>query len=107
MWKYLPFALKNSLRNRRRTALTMLSVSISLFLLGTLVAIYFAFYHRGVAPEQALRLATIQRVSLAFPLPQFYATRIEQVPGVKAVCKMSWYGGMYIDRRPEHNFARF
>ena len=107
MWKYLPFALKNSLRNRRRTALTMLSVSISLFLLGTLVAIYFAFYHRDVAPEQALRLATIHRVSLVFPLPEFYVGRIAQVPGVKAVCKMSWYGGVYIDRRPEHNFARF
>ncbi len=107
MWKYLPFALKNSLRNRRRTALTMLSVSISLFLLGTLVAIYFAFYHRDVAPEQALRLATIHRVSLVFPLPEFYVARIAQVPGVKAVCKMSWYGGVYIDRRPEHNFARF
>ena len=107
MWKYLPFALKNSLRNRRRTALTMLSVSISLFLLGTLVAIYFAFYHRDVAPEQALRLATIHRVSLVFPLPEFYAARIAQVSGVKAVCKMSWYGGVYIDRRAEHNFARF
>jgi putative ABC transport system permease protein len=63
MFKYLSFALKNSLRNRRRTILTVLSVSLSLFLLGTLVAIYFAFYHRDGAPEQALRVATIHRAA--------------------------------------------
>ncbi len=107
MWKYLPFTFKNSLRNRRRTLLTTLSVTVSLFLLGTLIAIYFAFYHREGPPEQALRTATRHRVSLTFPLPEYYAARIAQTPGVKLVCRASWYGGIYIDRRPEHNFARF
>ena len=107
MWKFLPFALKNALRNRRRTLLTVLSVSVSLFLLGTLIAVYFAFYHRDGAPEEALRLATRHRVSLTFPLPEYYSARIRQVPGVTRVCRASWYGGVYIDRRPEHNFARF
>jgi putative ABC transport system permease protein len=107
MWKLLPFAVKNALRNRRRTILTILSVGISLFLLGILIALYFAFYHREGPPEQALRLATRHRVSLTFPLPEFYSERIRQVPGVTKVCRASWYGGVYIDRRPEHNFARF
>ena len=107
MWKFLPFALKNVWRNRRRTVLTVLSVSVSLFLLGTLIAIYFAFYHREGPPEEALRMATRHRVSLTFPLPEFYSARIRQVPGVTKVCRASWYGGVYIDRRPEHNFPRF
>ncbi len=107
MLKFIPFAFKNSVRNRRRTLLTVISVSVSLFLLGTLIAIYFAFYHREGPPEQALRAATRHRVSLTFPLPEYYAARVEQVPGVKMACRASWYGGVYIDRRPEHNFARF
>ena len=94
-------------RNRRRTVLTILSVGISLFLLGILIALYFAFYHREGPPEQALRLATRHRVSLTFPLPEFYSDRIRQIPGVTKVCRASWYGGVYLDRRPEHNFARF
>src|SRR5262249_26891386 len=107
MFKLFPFAVKNSLRNRRRTLLTVASVSVSLFLLGTLIAIYFAFYHREGPPAQAQRLATRHRVSLTFPLPEYYAARVQQLPGVKMVCRMSWYGGVYVDRRPQHNFARF
>ena len=108
MWKYIPFAFKNSMRNRRRTLLTILSVGVSLFLLGTLISLYFAFYHREGPPEQALRVATRHKVSLTFPMPEFYVQRISQLPGVKTACPLSWYGGVYIDRRrPEHNFARF
>ncbi|MBI3665071.1 MAG: ABC transporter permease, partial [Acidobacteria bacterium] len=107
MWKYLPFAFKNCLRNRRRTLLTILSVGVSLFLLGTLISLYFAFYHREGPPEQALRVATRHKVSLTFALPEFYVQRISQVPGVKVATGLSWYGGIYIDRRPVHNFARF
>jgi putative ABC transport system permease protein len=107
MWKYVPFAIKNTLRNRRRTLLTILSVGISLFLLGTLITVYFAFYHREGPPEQALRLATRHRVSLAFALPEYYADQIAKIPGVKLTTRWSWYGGIYIDRRPEHNFSRF
>ena len=107
MWKYLPFAVKNAIRNRRRTLLTVASIGVSLCLLATLVTLYFAFYHREGPPEQALRLATRHRVSLTFPLPEYYAARISQAPGVTKVCRMHWYGGVYIDRRPIHNFARF
>ena len=55
MRKYIPFAFKNSLRNKRRTILTIASISVSLFLLGMLIAIYHAFYFRAAPPEQALR----------------------------------------------------
>jgi len=107
MWKYVPFAFKNSLRNKRRTILTIASISISLFLLGMLVAVYHAFYYREAPPEQALRLVVRHRVSLTFPLPEYYEQRIRQIQGVREVCPVSWFGGIYIDRRPEHFFARF
>jgi putative ABC transport system permease protein len=107
MGKYLPFAFKNSLRNKRRTILTIASISVSLFLLGMLIAVYHAFYHRAGPPEQALRLAMRNRVSLAFPLPEHYEPKIQQIPGVKEVVSRSWFGGVYIDNRPEHFFPRF
>jgi len=107
MWKYVPFAFKNSLRNKRRTLLTIASVSVSLFLLGMLVAVYHAFYYRSAAPEEALRLVTRNRVSLAFPLPEYYEPQIKKMTGVREICPRSWFGGIYIDNRPEHFFARF
>jgi putative ABC transport system permease protein len=107
MWKYIPFAFKNSLRNRRRTLLTIASITVSLCLLGILIAVYHLFYYREGPPEQALRLVLRNRVSLAFPLPEYYEQRIRQIQGVREVCSRSWFGGIYIDSRPEHFFARF
>ena len=103
----LTLALKNALRNRRRTLLTVASISISLFLLGVLLSVYHAFYHQEAPPEQALRLITRNRVSLTFSLPEYYEQQIRRVPGVRAVGSSSWFGGIYIDNRPENFFPRF
>jgi putative ABC transport system permease protein len=105
--RHLPLILKNCWRNRRRTILTVLSISVSLCLLGVMMAIYHAFYFKESSPYQALRLITRNRVSLAFGMPQSYREKILQVPGVRDANVSQWFGGMYIDRRPEHMFARF
>ncbi len=107
MWKFVPFAFKNSLRNKRRTLLTIASISVSLFLLSMLIAIFHLFYYRQASPQEALRLVTRHRVSLTFSLPEYYRERIKKVPGVREVGRDSWFGGIYIDNRPEHFFARF
>ena len=107
MGKYIPFAFKNSLRNKRRTILTIASIGVSLFLLGMLIAVYHAFYFRQGPPQQALRLVMRNRVSLTFPLPEYYEAKIRQLAGVKEVVSRSWFGGIYIDNRPEHFFPRF
>ncbi|MFN8005948.1 MAG: FtsX-like permease family protein [Terriglobia bacterium] len=107
MRKYIPFAFKNSLRNKRRTILTILSISVSLFLLGMLFALYHAFYYRSGPPEQALRIVTRNRVSLTFSLPEYYGEKIRQLSGVKYLTTRSWFQGLYIDNRPEHFFPRF
>jgi putative ABC transport system permease protein len=107
MGKYIPFAFKNSLRNKRRTILTISSIGISLFLLGMLIAVYHAFYFRAGPPEQALRLVMRHRVSLTFPLPEYYESKIGQIAEVREVVSRSWFGGIYIDNRPEHFFPRF
>ena len=70
--KFVPFTLKNLLRNRRRTILTVASITMSLSLVGVLLAVYAAFYFREAPPDEALRLIVRHRVSLAMELPQYY-----------------------------------
>lgn len=72
MLRYLPLILKNCWRNRRRTILTILSVGVSMCLLGVMIAMYHALYLSDPTPEQALRLVTRNKISLTVPLPESY-----------------------------------
>jgi len=99
---------KNSLRNKRRSLLTISSVAMSLCLLGVLFALYRSFFHGDTTPESALRLITRHRVSLTVALPGSYENKIRQIPGVKEVSVYSWFQGVYKDARDPNNFfARF
>src|SRR5262245_38044724 len=109
MLRHFPLIARNSLRNRRRSALTISSIAVSLCLLGLLMAMYRALFFEGqTTPTQALRLMTRHKVSLAQPLPFSYGEKIEQVPGVRAATVWQWFGGTYRDARdPRNFFARF
>ena len=103
----LQFVGKNSRRNPRRSALTVLSIGFSLLLLTFLVSLWHAFYQDSGPPDDALRLLTRHRVSLSFLLPGFYRERIRKVPGVVAVVPWNWIGNHYKDDKPEHFFAQY
>jgi putative ABC transport system permease protein len=108
MARYLPLIFKNCWRNRRRTVLTIVSIAVSMCLLGVMVALYHAFYLSDPAPDQALRLVVRSRVSLTVAIPRSYQQRIQQIPGVREVMIYSWFGGTYKDNRDAKNqFARF
>src|SRR5271163_1139139 len=100
------FIVRNAFRNKRRSVLTMLSISFSLLLLTLMICIWRSFYVDQVAPEAARRVIVRDRVSLAFFLPAYYRDKIRAVPGVVAVAPITWFGGRYIDDRPEHFFAQ-
>lgn len=108
MFRYLSLAFKNSIRNRRRSILTISSIAISLCLLTCLLAIYHALFYKDATPGQALRLVVRHRVSLAQPLPTSHENKIRRVPGVKEISVWNWFGGVYKDQRdPKNFFARF
>src|SRR5262249_47568497 len=108
MFRHFSLIFKNSLRNRRRSLLTIMSIAASLCLLGLLTAIYRNFYFLEATPDQALRLITRSKISLANALPISYLQRIKQVPGVKEAIIFQWFGGTYKDARdPANFFARF
>jgi putative ABC transport system permease protein len=106
--RYLSLILKNSLRNRRRSILTIGSVAISLCILGVLIAMYQALFLSAATPSQALRLITRHRVSLTQSFPIYYREKIQRVPGVKDLTVWQWFGGVYKDNRdPKNMFPRF
>jgi putative ABC transport system permease protein len=108
MFRYLSLAFKNTLRNKRRSFLTISSIAVSLCLLGVLLAMYRALFYSEQTPGQALRLVVRHKVSLAQPIPRSYEEKVRSVPGVKEVSAWNWYGGTYKDSRDSKNFfARF
>lgn len=107
MGKHFFLILKNLRRNTRRTVLTVFSSAISVFLIGSLLSVYGMLYDRDVAEESALRLITRHKVSLGQAMPFYYGDRIRSVDGVASITPMNWFGGTYIDQRPENMFARF
>src|SRR5262252_8956800 len=100
------FVVRNTFRNKRRSLLTMISISFSLLLLTLMICIWRSFYVDQVAPEASRRLIIRDRVSLAFFLPEYYREKIRAVKGINAVVPLTWYGGRYIDDRPQHFFAQ-
>jgi putative ABC transport system permease protein len=100
------FVVRNTFRNKRRSFLTMLSISFSLLLLTLMISIWRTFYIDVGAADSAKRVITRDRVSLAFFLPGYYRDKIRSVPGVVAVAPMTWFGGRYKDDRPENFFAQ-
>jgi putative ABC transport system permease protein len=107
MFRYFSLAFKNSLRNRRRSALTISSIAVSLCLLGLLIAVYHALFYPEQTPSQALRLVVRHKVSLGQAIPRAYEEKIRHVPGVKEVTVWNWFGGSYKDARdPKNFFAR-
>lgn len=103
--KFLPLIVKNCLRNRRRSFLTIASLAISLCLLGVMMALYYALFIGGQpAKAQARRIVTRHKVSIVFQMPLYYREKIRQVPGVEEVMIWQWFGGVYKDSRDQRNF---
>jgi putative ABC transport system permease protein len=103
---FATFIAKNALRNKRRAALSVLSVAISLFLLVTLLV---ALREMTVPPEDigaALRVVVRNRVSLANLLPSRQRPIIERIPGVEAVSPFTWFGGKFRNEE-QMTFAQF
>lgn len=89
------FVVRNTLRNRRRTILTVASVAVC----ACLIAILWATYRYLQAPPEMDRthliLSVTARTSVTIPLPVSYQRQIASVPGVAAVMPLFWFDGRY------------
>jgi putative ABC transport system permease protein len=100
------FVVRNTFRNKRRSVLTMISISFSLLLLTLMMSIWRTFYLDPGTPDAAKRIITRDRVSLAFFLPAFYRDKIRSIPGVVAVAPMTYFGNRFKDDRAANAFAQ-
>jgi putative ABC transport system permease protein len=98
--KYLQLIFANLRRKKIRTALTVGSFAVALFLFGILVVVHFAFY-QGEAVAGVDRLVVINRTSIIQPLPMSYKEKLAGMPGIKGVTYANWFGGVY---QEEKNF---
>src|SRR5260370_33516845 len=94
----LRLILKNSLRHKLRTILTVVGIVVAITAFGLLHTIVDAWY-AGANASSSARLVTRSSVSLVFSLPLTYAEKIRQVPGVQSVSWANWFGGVYISER--------
>ncbi|MCE5230533.1 FtsX-like permease family protein [bacterium] len=91
--------LKNLLRNKKRTALTVLSFGFSLFLLVALATFLNALINPPESDASILRLAVRRSTSLAEQMPLAYAERLKRIPHVADVMPLQWFGGYYQEPR--------
>ena len=96
--KFFWLVWANLKRKKVRTALTIGSFMMALFLFGLLAAVRMAFSFR-VDVAGVDRLDVINRVSLILPLPYSYRDRLLQMQGVSGVTYAAWFSGIYQDQR--------
>lgn len=96
--------VKNALRRKVRTILTIVAMGIAILAFGLLRTVLTAWY-AGVDASSASRLVTRNSVSLVFPLPLAYHDKIRHVSGVGRVSYGNWFGGIYISEK--NFFANF
>ncbi len=100
----LKLILRNTLRHKLRSSLTVVGIAVAVLAFGLLRTIVDAWY-AGVAASAQNRLVTRNAVSLVFPLPLAYRNPIAQVSGVTGISYGNWFGAIYIDEK--NFFAQF
>jgi putative ABC transport system permease protein len=103
MIKLFLIAARNLMRNKGRTLLTVLGAAVAVLAFVMLRTVLWAW---TAAAEYSAkdRIATRHKVSFVISLPKHYVETIRQVPGVKQVTYMNWFGGKN-PKKPQEFFA--
>jgi len=100
--KYVNLMVKSARRSKRRTALTVLSVAIAVFLFAALRAVLDGF-DAVAAASSSQRIITIRSTSMIFNMPASHTDAIRGTAGVQDLTWANWFGGIYKD--PKNFFA--
>ncbi len=96
---------RNLGRNRLRTALTTISIALSIFLVCavlTLPEMFRIIIHHFAS---STRVLVHNKAGLAYLLPYGYLAKVRSVAGVAAASSFTWFGGTFDD--PKHMFPNF
>ncbi|MGB8413961.1 MAG: ABC transporter permease [Candidatus Binatus sp.] len=95
--KYLPLVLINLTRNKRRTILTVMSITVSVFIFASLISLPALLDQVLRDRANSLRLICHSKAGFFYMLPEAYRRQIEAVPHVDAVAGYSVFMGTYRD----------
>src|SRR5688572_17805942 len=96
----LKLVWRNLMRRPLRSILTILSLTIAIFLICGLRTLITTI-NAGVANADSRRLAVMSSTGLFVELPMKYQALIERIPAVEMTTKFQWFGGYY---RSQKNF---
>jgi putative ABC transport system permease protein len=99
----LNLVLKNALRHKLRTILTILGIAIAVAAFGFIRTIVTA-WSAGVEASAENRMITRHAVSFILPLPYAYRDQIAGIQGVSEISYANWFGGTYKDASDWKNF---
>lgn len=103
--KYLHLLFRSLFRNKRRTLLTVLSLTVSVMLVAILQSILATLDGFANNPNAGSRIAVRHKVSITNLLPLRYEDWLRQQPEAEAVLGFQWFGGIYKD--PKNFFPNF
>ncbi len=95
---FLKLVLRNALRHKLRTGLTVLGIFVAILAFGLLRTVVEAWF-AGAEGASNTRLITRNSISLVFPLPIAYQDRIRRIGGVRRVSHANWFGGIYVSEK--------
>ncbi len=102
---FATFVVKNTFRNKRRTALTILSIGFSLFLLVLFQTFMNMFFNPPVSDFAEMRLAVKRTTTITDQMPISYGDKLLEIPHVRNIAPFHWFGGVY--KEPKNFFANF
>ena len=103
--KVFKLIIKNALRHKLRSSLTVLGISIAVMSFAFLRTVVSAWYS-GVEMASPERLIVRHAVSFVFPLPISYLEKIKKIDGVSQVSYANWYQGFYKESSFKNFFPR-
>ncbi|MGQ0577451.1 MAG: ABC transporter permease [Betaproteobacteria bacterium] len=95
---FAKLVLRNALRHKLRTGLTVLGIFVAVVAFGLLRTVVEAWF-AGAEGASNTRLITRNSISLVFSLPIAYEDRIRQIGGVVRVSRANWFGGIYVSEK--------
>jgi putative ABC transport system permease protein len=93
--KFLRIVLRNILRNKRRSVLTVLSIAVSVFVFAALMSLPALVDQIMRDRASSLRLITHSKAGFFYTLPSAYRQQIAAVPHVELVSGESIFMGTY------------
>lgn len=98
MIQWYKLVLRNTMRQRLRSLLTILGLVVAILAFGVLQTIVEAWY-AGVDGAVPSRLIVRNAISFTAPLPVTHYERIRMVEGVRNATHINWFGGIYKDSK--------